>query len=38
MPSLREQVRVHEVRAIIAYLRQLQRANGIVSRPHRMPQ
>ncbi len=36
MPPLRDQVRVHEVRAIIAYLRKLQRANGIVSRQHRM--
>jgi len=36
MPPLRGQVRVHEVRAIIAYLRKLQQANGIVARPHRM--
>ncbi len=36
MPSLRDRVRPHEVRAIIAHIRKLQQANGIVFRPHRM--
>ena len=36
MPALRDRVQPHQVRAIIAYIRKLQHANGIVFRPHRM--
>ncbi len=36
MPALRDQVSPEQVRAIIAFIRRVQRANGVVARPHRM--